>query len=206
MPFLRKKSEVFLTSFGAHVPGVPEQLQEQNVYPIATRTSNGFDLDYSSLMVVDGLILDRHALEFINNNRRPHFGEMRKSIDFLLDKELIRVADYRAIALKHSEEIANCGNSLLECPEFWLSTARKHWATYRQELPEVIRRLGSRIDSESESMHFGIYCMLKRGVIKATEAVSLHNLLQARRTRLSPPSIVSVQKVETINGEASRWR
>jgi hypothetical protein len=179
--------EIFLPSFGAYLPDVPKDLQAQNFYPIASRTPNGFDLDYSSLLLVDKIIIDSGSYDYIHQKCCPYLSPMKDTVNRLLDENLLRLVDYEAIAIKQNNAIRERVNILLETPEYWLSTARNHWKLYKKEIPELIYRYGDNVDHNLEKMHFGVYVALKNSGanVNSKEAEWLHKLLESRKNNLS---------------------
>ena len=183
-------NSLILTSFGANLPCTPEHLLEQNVYPIAIRTEDGFDLDCSCLLLFEKFILDKNAYDFLSNDKRQHLKLMKYSIDFLLDKGLITINDFRETTKDSIPELERRTDELLEVPEFWLDTAKKHWAIYKKELPEVTRRImskGVEINIDHEFLHFGVYCLLlkSKGHISISEAQHIQQILERKKQKLS---------------------
>jgi hypothetical protein len=181
------KRKFFLTAFGAHIPSSPKCLQEQNVYPVAIRTEDGFDLDASSLLVCEQLIIDRTALEHVKSRSSRHLAPMMGTIQALLDEGLLIVKDYSEIAAKNSEFIRSTAEMLANEPVAWIDYARKHWAVYSAEIPELIRRYQRhvKIDSSLEKLQFGVYCYLcsHPGAIKDINL--LNKFLISRKRKFS---------------------
>ena len=152
----RKKNEILLPTFGAHQPSGVAEFQEQNVFPLAIMTDRGFDLDFSSLLVADGLVVDSFAIDFINDASRPHFKEMRNSIDVLRDSGFLRVEDFSQIANDKAVEISKRVDAAVEVPDFWRPAIRNAWRSYENDVPNYISRFSS-CDNKREQMNF---CLL----------------------------------------------
>lgn len=184
-----------MTSFGAHVPGVPLDLQEINVFPISTSTGGFLDLDYSPLLLMDGLILDRFAYDFVS--KRRHFSQMKASIDCLVDEGLIRIEQYETTAKKLKQHIESRVSNQLEYLNLWLDCARDQWGLVKPLISELLPLLGSEADPKIESLHFGIYCYLKNhhGKIDFNEAAKLQRLLETKRKKLSREEIDVLREI-----------
>jgi hypothetical protein len=181
----RRSADLLLTSFGAHIPNVPAELQEMNVFPISTQNGTTLDLDYSSLMLMDRLILDRFAFEFISS--RSHLKEMKTSIERLEQEGLLRIEDFKAPATVFQKEISSRVSSQLEYLDLWLDCAREQWRLFQPVIPQLLPALGKKADPQMEAMHFGIYCYLKetQGRIKPEEIQRLHKLLASKRKKVT---------------------
>ncbi|XYI00026.1 hypothetical protein ACMHYB_09815 [Sorangium sp. So ce1128] len=189
--------EIFFPSFGSHLPRVPTTLQEQNVYPLATATATGFDLDYSSLLIVDRIVIDKFAYDFVSDPRRTHLETMRGTIKQLMDEGMLRTEDYGEIANRSTQEINRRVDYLVECPEAWRPTAREHWNIYSAQLPELITRYADRADPMVERVHFGVYCHLMNthGRIDSKEVDALHGLIMSRRKRISSGELQLMREI-----------
>jgi hypothetical protein len=178
---LHKHADLLLTSFGAHVPGVPHELQEMNVFPVSTQSGTTLDMDYSSLVLMDCLILDKFAMDFISSRR--HLSQMKDSIERLEGEGFLRVEDYSVPAKALESEITLRVSSQLEYLDLWLDCAREQWRLFEPAMQTLLPSLGDKSDPSLDALHFGIYCHLKNchGKIPMGEADRLSKLLTSRR-------------------------
>jgi hypothetical protein len=184
----RKKSiEFFFPAFGPHAPDAPSKLQEQNIYPLSMFAGDGLDLDYSSLLLVDRIIIDRQAYDFVWNTSNRSFRYMRESLFILEQNGFLHIKDYGELARPMFDIIRSQSNSLLRDPELWLRIARKHWKIYKPEQYQHFKHLGPGANREIELLHYGIYCHLMKSSdkIDLAEARHLNGILESRRIKFS---------------------
>ena len=196
-PEAKFKSEFFMPPFGLHIPDAPKAQQTHNIYPLTTLTEAGFDLDYSCLLLSDGLIIDKTARAFVFDDRRPAFKDMRHSIIQLEQEDLVRVVDFVDIARPLHDAVREKVSTLLEDPIYWLSPLRRNWALYRPVLDQHLARLGHDLDSKTERLNFGVYCYLLAGAdkINLTEAEKVSALVETRRRRLTKGETEAVREI-----------
>lgn len=184
----RRTREFFLPSWGAHLPGIPELRDyEQAFFPVPNNTPTGFDLEYTSLLVSDGLVLDTASYEFITRPGKPQFAEMVSTIKKLVDHGYLRFEDFGAHAVEIDAVVRAYVDDQLRHPDAWLKEAREEWRLFKPIIEEHIKRIGSRADPEKERVHYGILCFLQNSSDKLDllEAHRLQLLLESRKTRLS---------------------
>jgi hypothetical protein len=192
------RREFFLPSFGAHLPNVPMLSDYGQVFfPVPSYTPNGFDLEYTSLLIADGLVLDKFAYEFIRDPSRPQFAPMLGTIERLLAAGYVRIEDYAAQAFSFSQRVEQHVNECLEEPEYWIDTVRNSWKLYQPLRDANIARLGRNINFERESLFFGVLCHLKNISDKfdSQEARRLQGLLDSRRRKFSPPETLDIREI-----------
>lgn len=184
MQLFQKPVELLLTSFGAHLPGGPGEFQEVNVFPVSIAQGTHLDLDFSSLLLIDRLVLDSNAYEYICGRR--HLWHMQSSIDRLLDADLLRLQDYAVPARQLHSKIEPWVTEQLTDLDRWRDCAQQQWKLFQPMIPKLLPALGEAADPEIENLHFGIYCFLKKkyGKIDKGEAQPLLGLLNSRRSRL----------------------
>jgi hypothetical protein len=191
------QQKLFMPAFGLHLPESPTELQAQNIFPLAMLTDRGFDLDYSSLLLCDGLILDKAAYGYVKDNKLQSFREMTSSIDVLSSHGLVEFVDYAASAEPFRAEFVRKVDALIETPEVWIDAARAHWRVYRKDIPGFIARFGKDADPKIEQLNFGVYCHLRRTSdrIDFAEAERLQALLEGRRRRFEPEERQALREI-----------
>lgn len=191
------RRELLLPSFGAHITCAPERLQEQNIYPLAVRADDGFDLDFSSLLLLDGLVIDTFACDYIRDAARPQFTKMCETVHILQDEGYCRLVNFSQVAIDHRDILNARVSELLESPELWLSIARTHWKVYKKEIPHLIARMPSNVDRRIEELHFGVFCHLANSgdTIDFQEAARLTKLLESKKKRLLSAEVEALREI-----------
>jgi hypothetical protein len=183
---MTQRSEFFLPSFGAHLSSVPAGLEyEQIFFPVPAYTPNGFDLEYTSLLLVDGLVMDQKAYEFISDASRPEFSEMFATVRKLEDGGYLTRQDFGRYGERLRKPVQQLVNKCLEHPEAWLQAAREQFAIFAPMGKMNVDRICRRVDVARESIHFGVHCFLKSTSDKfdLKEALRLESALRCRRKR-----------------------
>ena len=189
--------KVFLTAFGLHNPCVCPQLQEHNAIPIAIDAIDGLDLDYSSLLIAEGFIIDRTSFDFVKERRRRFLGPMQHSLEVLQSEGLLEVADFGEITAPYREKVESMSSQLLEDVKPWITIARSQWIQLRPELEEFQRLYGLPHRAAFDTAHYGVVSYLERrdGHVDPVESARLHNLLESKRNRLKLSELSDLREV-----------
>jgi len=175
-------SNIFFPSFGLHLPGIACPLQEQNVHPLCTITSEGLDLDYSVLMAFDKLIIDEAARAHVFERSRGYLRPMRDTLLALEGEDFTRVVDFGEAAKRHEATILERADALLEDIDAWRKSAADHWRLYQPILQPLLDQYKGYCDLDQERLHFGVYCYLRRQSdrINISEGLRLNKFVSSR--------------------------
>lgn len=189
--------KVFLTAFGLHNPCVGPQLQEHNAMPIAIDAPGGLDLDYSSLLLAEGFIMDATALEFVKERRERFLKPMHRSLEILQSEGLLEVVDYGELVSPYRDRVEKKTSQLLEDIQSWISVARSQWIELRPELEEFQRLHGIADRVAFDMAHYGVVGYLERrdGRVDMAESARLHRLLEVGRNRLKNAERAELREV-----------
>lgn len=178
--------KIFLTAFGLHNPFAIASLQEHNPIPLAIDAKGGLDLDYSTLLLAEGFIIDQSSLQFIADRQKRFLGPMHQSLQVLKNEGLLDVVDFGALCSPFRSQVEAKTIALVQDVHEWLPIARQQWQRLRGELEEFQERYGASDRAALDTTHYGVLNYLEsRGGLDARESARLHGLLQSRRTKLT---------------------
>ena len=189
--------KIFLTAFGLHNPCAGTQLQEHNAIPIAIEAPGGLDLDYASLLIADGFIMDAAAFEFVKERRNRFLKPMYRSLKVLQSEGLLKVVDYGKLVLPYRDVIEKKTSRLLEDIQPWISVARSQWIELRPELEEFQRLHGLPQRALVDTAHYGVvrYLECRDGRVDPIESTRLHQMLSGERKRLKNSERAELREV-----------
>jgi len=182
----RRKNEIFLPAFGAHLPNVPILDNYELVfYPIPNCTPTGFDLEYTSLLLSDGLVMDSAAYEHINRQGTPFYEDMRQTVEKLGNAGRLRLEDYS----KHANEIAPLITKIVDSKladyTSWIEAVREEWKRWKGVMEIQVKILQQyKGKCTREQINYGILCHLTNSGsrIKQRDVQMLTSLVESRRT------------------------
>ncbi len=125
-----------LTSFGPHNFYLESEFPDHAIYPVATEFVDGFDLDYSTLLIGNGYLIDQSVLDYLLTDSPEFLRPMRKTLSFLRTEGLLHVFDGGGLVKQHRERIEDMSNRLVKDIEAWHRIVRDHWL-------EIVRSRGS---------------------------------------------------------------
>lgn len=175
--------KLFLPSFGAHVPGVdPQPDRLTTALPPLVAVKGGLDLDYSPLLLAHKVIVDRAALDRLDESDTPALRPIRKSMSMLENEGRLQLEDYSAIAAQHSSMIDDAISRDLEFPQRWLGDLQHNlsrWSSAQEDLKAV---LGER-HREVLSTPWGVLAYLRRRELSPSdqEATRVARLLASKK-------------------------
>lgn len=177
----------FFTAFGLHNPFVSTALPEHGPIPMAIDAPGGLDLDYSSLLIAEQFIIDRSALEFVEERKQRFLGPMWQSLTFLQSEGLLSVANYGEPCAEYRAQILEKTSALVESVDPWIPVARTQWRQVSQEFEEFARLYSQPETATLDAAHYGVvaYLTTRDGAVDPREYARLHKLLLSRRRRLS---------------------
>lgn len=133
----------FFSTVGLHNPVLALPLPEHMAYPVSQRTTAGLDLDYTSLLVGEGFIMDGEAFASIIELTKPFLKPMARTLLRLADAGLLRTVDMGTIISRHAAQIREKTELVLQDPSDWLRIARGQWRTVRREFEHFQSDFGS---------------------------------------------------------------
>lgn len=183
-----ERVEFFLPAFGDHLPDVPAAIPTVlKTYPMYTMCEGGFDLEYSSLLIADCMIVDKNAFEFVVNSKRPYFKSMANTLKRLLEAGFLRLEDYRTHAESIQEVVLDYVNSQLEDPVIWLDILQRAIRHHEHFIKEQLQVFGSDANTEIEQIPFGVlsYMIKAHGRVDFNELRRVEKIINSERRSFS---------------------
>jgi hypothetical protein len=192
-----RKNEFFLPSFGAHLPGVPVLDNYELVfYPVPNSTPIGFDLEYTSLLLANGLVMDTASYEYINRQRTPYYADMRRTVEKLGAAGRLRLEDYGKHAKAIEPFVRKSIDQKLNEHSSWIEPVRKQWSLWKPTLKSHLEILEHYKNPQRERISYGLLCYLtSSGRVKRRDVELLTELLEARRTKLTAGESEAVREI-----------
>lgn len=166
-----------LATFGVGNPDIHLELPDHAVYPVATETGAGLDLDYTALLVGNSFVIDRASLDYIEEHveRLPFLRTMRTSLRKLRAEGILEVFDGPELIRVNSQSIGAKTDFLLEQFDPWLEAMRIQWADLKADRERFIAKYGAS-SSTTTAGHFTVANALykRTGLIdrERTQAIS----------------------------------
>jgi hypothetical protein len=166
--------KVLMPSFGAHVLGLePDESVPSMHIPPLIPTKLGWDLDLTSLLLFDKVIIDSLSVEF---SKAPLHRRVRESIAWLADEGIAEIVDYGRICAKQKKELADMDASEAKDPSRWHEAAR--------EAVIVWKNYGERLQASGVENRYSLgivrFLQAQGGPSTSAEAQRLENLALSR--------------------------
>jgi hypothetical protein len=189
-------TKMILPAFGAHTSG---PLLEERVtlrLPPGSITPRGVNLDFTSLLLVDRVIVDRAMLEHLETHRIPAFEEFRTATKILQDKDFLEAKDFAQVFRENRETIDSAVEEALVAPERWLPKLRESgamWAGYQGTLQQA---LGKNYHDWIRHEYGVLMCLRKAGdPITDDRIKALTRLIQKPKKNFSANERQALQEI-----------
>lgn len=123
-----------LISNGKHNPFLKTELPDHMRYPIAQNYKGQKDLDYTSLLLGDGYIIDGSMYDDVVNSSIEYLKPMKKSLEVLYREGILEIKDYSNVFKEYNDRIAQMTESYLADLDTWLRLEQSQWKKLKPEL------------------------------------------------------------------------
>jgi len=179
--------KAMLAALGAHLPRyVPPLERGLILLPPLTAAGTQLDLDYASLLLFDGVVLDRSCYEFAREHCEEDLQLLVNSISQLVGEGYAELVDYKPIAERYHPEVSDVGEKLAQDFALWLPALREDILTWRTDLAELLPCAPKSLSPlHGCGFAVGRFLIDTEGRIDLAHAASLDRLIFARRKRYS---------------------
>lgn len=157
--------------------------------PPAVAVDEGMQIDVSPLLVVDRVILDTNAQEYLQSTDRPFLSPMKEAVHALYEEGFLESVNFRAIADEHALALSQETDRASADPLQWLEHIRYFMKWWHSNQDEIRLGLGSDYDPQTIPIILGIYCHLAQrdGAVNVDEAARIASRIRSNRKRWTNP-------------------
>ena len=190
-------NKLVLPTYGAHLPEVPECIRKPTwVVPPSLYTPRGFELDISPLLMVDRLVLDSYAYEYIVNECHHFLEPLQEMIPVLLDEGFIELADFGGLTKPHKEDVARQTQKAVEHVLDWRPQLA-HFADWWAACQADLRQAMGQAYEPTVPVILGIYAYLMqaRGKVEQSEVERLAKLIRSKKKKWKKTELEELQAI-----------
>jgi hypothetical protein len=175
--------KLIYTAFGANTPYAPAEIHKPGwKLPPAIVAGDAFEIDFTPLLVVDRLVLDKSTVEYVTSSKQPLTRRLQRSLVALLSEGFAETADFSAISADHEKTITNETERMISRLDVWQRAARKQMQIWQATQGDWKSTMGKQYDSGVVPTSYGVYCylMTRDGKLRKQEIDRLTRLLVAK--------------------------
>ncbi len=126
---------LILPSFGGHIfEGVSPDYSAPSLHiPPVVDVDGLWNLDFTSLLLFDRVIVDSQSVEFVQHSRLKVHRSLRETIAVLADQGFLEVRDYGEIARRSSDELRSMDEAEAAAKSVWRKAGRGSIGIWKQK-------------------------------------------------------------------------
>lgn len=188
----------YLSSFGLHNPYLVEStLPEHAIFPVASESREGLDLDYGSLLIGQKYIMDLDVYEYITNGGASFLASMANSLAVLNREGLLQLVDAGQFARQFEAKIKAKVELLCEDYTGWLEVVRSQWRELKIDRMEFQNSFGDPHRLAENTTHFTVLNLLrKRGLVDSKEELKrLTKLVEGKKRHFTRSEVEDIKEL-----------
>ena len=180
------ESKILLPTAGAHVFGLTPNPEIATMFvPPVIKSDNIWDLDYSTLLLFDKIVMDTLAKDFIDTANVAEHKQLKESIHILGEEGKVDFVDYSQLTNNTENELKIILESELRDPIHWFDETKKALFGWKNISKNLFEGEPSHLANDLEEVPFGIWFYLKKSGLnlEKNEMNYVENLFSKKRKK-----------------------